>query len=819
MMTLTREAPTVLIVEDERIFALDLKSRLEQHAFEVLGTVASADAAVLLAARRRPEVILMDIHLDGSRDGISAAEEIGRELRIPVVFLTAYAEDEVLRRARDSLPYGYLVKPCETSELVATLHVVAARRAAERAVESSENRLRLALDVAAMGVWEWLPESGEFSTGGAIDRIIGPLRSPVSGTLDGFLAVFVEEERQTIARTLAGGGSVDGAFRFVRPDGAEGWLQVHAKSCLGADSRPVRVIGLVKDITDRRQAESRLRQAKVVFDTTDEGILITDAARNIVSVNPAFTHLTGLTEEEAVGADLDVLVFTQPRGEAFYDALLGRRHGAWQGEVVCRRRDGSRFSAWEHIAVVHDAEGEAVNLVVTLADISAIRAVEAQLNFLAHHDPLTGLANRILLGDRIEQLLGRSRRQQRRFALLFIDIDNFKVINDTLGHGAGDQLLKAVAIRIREQLRQSDTVARLGGDEFTVVVGEVDHAANVAQLAHKLLEVVSQPCVVGNETVSVTASIGVAFFPEDGDDAPALLKAADSAMYQAKAGGRNVFMFYAAEMATQLNERLVVEQGLRRAIDGNELELHYQPVFELATGRVVGAEALVRWRRGGEVVSPARFISIAEQTSLIERLGAWVLDAACAQAAQWQAHGLPPIRLAVNVSPRQLGRGGFDAAVRAALDRWSMPAGGLELEMTESAIQVIDESRPLLAALKQLGVHLAIDDFGTGYSSLSVLKHLPVDRLKIDRSFVSDLATREDSRAIVRAIIALGKTLDLRIVAEGIESNEQLDLLREAGCDEGQGYLVCRPLPAEAFAAWLDGACVVTPGSAAGPST
>ncbi len=795
--------PRILIVEDERIFALDLEARLEANGFPVVGTTATADGAVALASSRRPDVILMDIHLDGDRDGISAAREIQDTLQIPVVFLTAYAENEIIARARESLPFGYLVKPCNTRELVATLQIAATRREAELAVQASERRLRLALDAASLGVWEWQPGSGEFTTGGAIDGIFGQRPENVADSIERFIDRFSPSERDTIRRCLFEGASASGIYRCVRADDSEGWIEVHAKVF---PEQSGMVVGVVKDITERRQTEARLRQAKVVFDNTDEGIVITDAARRVVSVNPAFRALTASPDADLTGTDADMLVFADPRGASFYTNLAHQPRGAWQAEVLCRRADGTRFAAWTHVSVVLDASGAPGHFVFTLTDVSAIRAVEAQLEYLAHHDPLTGLPNRVLLQDRMQQEIARARRDAGRFALLFIDLDNFKVINDTLGHDAGDTLLRTVAQRLREELRLVDTVARLGGDEFTVVLGRADDTASVALLGHKLLESVSRPMTLGSETVTITASIGVAFFPADGEDSQSLLKAADSAMYHAKGEGRNGLAFYADDMSDRASERLAIDQGLRVALASSQLALHFQPVVELGTGRVVGAEVLLRWHHPVHgMISPARFIPVAEQSSLIEQIGAWVLDAAVRQAREWDAQGLHPFRLAVNVSTRQFVRDGFEKVVRDVIARHGMPNGGLELEITESALQAVDRSRPLLLALRQLGVQLAIDDFGTGFSSLSLLQHLPIDRLKIDRSFISALSERSSSLAIVRAVVGLGHTLGLRVVAEGVETTDQLALLRHTGCEDAQGYYVCHPLPADQFAAWLRG--------------
>ena len=792
---------SILIVEDERVIAFHLKSQLEALGYRVVAAVSSGEEAVEKAGELRPDLVLMDIHLEGAMDGIKAAGQIHADCRIPVVFLTAYAEDETLRRAQASLPFGYLVKPVEARELHATLQMALSRRAAEAAaIEQGKERLQLALDAAELGVWEWDTASCRLTAGEGFQAIFGGEREPINQPWAAFLARVHPEDRagvqEAMEEAVAFGRSLNLAFRTQRPGGAIGWIEAHAKPSVTVLAGQRRVVGVMKDITARREVEERLRQAAVVFQTTAEGIFLMDREHRIVSVNPAFTALTGYRPDEVLGQDPEVLLHARRHSDQFYRRLETNPGGHWQGETYCRHKNGTVFPIWENVSVVRDEGGAAGHYVVAFSDISAMRRAEAQLNHLAHHDPLTGLPNRLLFNDRLDQTLARAQREEGRCAILFFDLDGFKVINDTLGHSSGDLLLQTIAARLKGGLRSNDTAARLGGDEFVVLLDHIAKSEDAARIAGKLLEALALPVELGAEPVGVSASVGISVYPDNGRSRDALLKAADTAMYSAKAQGRNRYCFYTEDLAARAAERLSIEQGLRGALATESLVLHYQPQVALSDGALTGVEALVRWQhpRHG-LIMPDRFIAIAEESGIIEPLGRWVLFTACAQAAERLRAGGPPFQLSVNVSARQFARDHFEDTVHEALAESGLPASLLEIEITESTLQRIEHSRHLLDTLKALGVSIAIDDFGTGYSSLSVIKHLPIDRLKIDQSFVRDIPGDAGDVAIVEAIVSLSRTLGLRVIAEGVETEAQLAVLRRLGCEEGQGYLFSRPLP------------------------
>ncbi|MGH8565248.1 MAG: two-component system response regulator [Gammaproteobacteria bacterium] len=793
---------SILIVEDERVIAFHLRSLLEALGYRVAATVSSGEEAVEKASELRPDLVLMDIYLEGATDGVKAAGQIYAGCRIPVVFLTAYAEDETLRRAQASLPFGYLVKPVEARELHATLQMALSRGAAEAAaIEQGKERLQLALDVADVGVWEWDTASCRLTAGAGFQAIFGGEREPIDQPWTAFLARVLHPEdragvQQAMEEAVAFGRSLNLTFRTQRPGGAIGWIEAHAKPSVTVPAGRRRVVGVMKDITARREAEERLRQAAVVLQTTAEGIFLTDREHRIVSVNPAFTAITGYRPDEALGQDPEVLLHARRHSDQFYRRLETNPGGHWQGETYCRHKNDTVFPIWENVSVVRDERGAAGHYVVAFSDISAMRRAEAQLNHLAHHDPLTGLPNRLLFNDRLDQTLARAQREEGRCAILFFDLDGFKVINDTLGHSSGDLLLQTIAARLKGGLRANDTAARLGGDEFVVLLDHCARSEDAARIAGKLLEALALPVEIGVEPVGISASVGISVYPDNGRSRDALLKAADTAMYSAKAQGRNRYCFYTVDLAARAAERLSIEQGLRGALATESLVLHYQPQVALSDGALTGVEALVRWQhpRHG-LIMPDRFIAIAEESGIIEPLGRWVLFTACAQAAERLRAGGPPFQLSVNVSVRQFARDHFEDTVREALGESGLPASFLELEITESTLQRIEHSRHLLDLLKALGVSIAIDDFGTGYSSLSVIKHLPIDRLKIDQSFVRDIPGDAGDVAIVEAIVSLSRTLGLRVIAEGVETEAQLAVLRRLGCEEGQGYLFSRPLP------------------------
>ncbi|MBA4093338.1 MAG: hypothetical protein C0489_04550 [Candidatus Accumulibacter sp.] len=552
---------------------------------------------------------------------------------------------------------------------------------------------------------------------------------------------------------------------------------------------------------DERNA--RLRVWAKVFESGTEAMLITDPASRIIEVNDTFTRITGYTRDEAVG-QTPRLLNSGHHDAAFYRAMWESltRTGAWAGEIWNRRKDGSVYPEWLSITAAHDENGQITNYVSAFSDISERKAYEVRLRHLAEYDPLTKLPNRTLLRDRLTHAIGLAARKGGKIAVLFLDLDRFKNINDSLGHAIGDQMLIEAARRLRSAVRGSDTVSRLGGDEFVLLLTELETPDHAAHVAEKLLQVVAEPFSLEGHELNVTPSIGIALFPEDGADPDALLKNADTAMYHAKENGRNNFQFFAPAMNVRVSEHLALENSLRQALTRNELALHYQPQFDLASGRLIGYEALMRWHSPTlGTVPPGKFIPIAEESGLIQPLGQWALNEACRQNAQWRADGLPVQPVAVNLSAVQFRHGNIVALIEQALRNSGLPPALLEVEVTESVLmEDIEQVAQTLQRIKRLGITLAIDDFGTGYSSLSYLKRIRFDKLKIDRSFINGLPDAADNAALTVAIIGMAANLGLGTIAEGVETEAQRDFLRRHGCRQVQGYLYARPLDAAALA-------------------
>jgi diguanylate cyclase (GGDEF)-like protein/PAS domain S-box-containing protein len=567
---------------------------------------------------------------------------------------------------------------------------------------------------------------------------------------------------------------------------------------------------LQKALREREQQLSisnhHLKLAQKVFDTTAEGILVTDDRNRIESVNPAFTRITGYEAAEVLGAKPSILKSGQ-HDPHFYREMWAALElsGAWQGEIWNRRKNGEVFPEWLSISTVRDPEGRITNYVAIFTDITARKEAEDRVRHLAYHDALTGLPNRSLFLEHLDHALHHAHRQGSRVALMFLDLDRFKLINDTLGHAMGDKLLVETARRLSGCVREGDTVSRLGGDEFTVILEDLRSATDAAAIARKIIDTLSQPMVLDGHELFSTPSIGISLYPNDSTQAETLLKQADAAMYRAKERGRHNYQFYTPDMNARAFERLALENKLRRALEREELVLHYQPRVDILSRKVTGMEALVRWNHPDfGLIPPADFIPIAEESGLIVPIGEWVLHTACAQNKRWQEQGFPKLCMAVNISARQFKHAKLVESVRRALDETGLDPACLELEITESiAMEHADESVKKLRELKTMGVRLSMDDFGTGHSSLSYLKQFPIDSLKIDKSFIQDTSQGSKDAAIAVAISAMAEQLHLKVITEGVETQEQLSFLVGNQSGEVQGFYFSHPLPAEEFASLL----------------
>ncbi len=559
-------------------------------------------------------------------------------------------------------------------------------------------------------------------------------------------------------------------------------------------------IGLIRDITERQLARQQERLASKVMENSLESIVITDTRNRIQYVNPAFCEITGYSFAEAIGKNPSFLASGRHDG-VFYGAMWKsiNEQGSWQGEIWDRRKDGTLYLKWLSITAIEDRAGEVTNYVGIASDITERKQSEERLKDLAHHDQLTGLPNRQLFNDRLTHAIIQSARSKTKLALLFIDLDRFKGVNDTYGHDVGDKLLIEIAERILGRVREGDTVARLGGDEFTLILPEIKEAANAVHIAQTILDHIDQPVFVDGHDCSVGASVGISFFPEDGADPGTLLRHADIAMYRAKSHGGSSYSLFDKEMEESAARRLTLEIRLRSAIESNQFFLNYQPIINGRSGEPVGFEALIRWQVPGMgVVGPNEFIPLAEETGQIVEIGDWVLEMVCRQLVEWRSQQLTLLPVAVNISTRQLLERDFVGHIKMLLQRYELNAGYLELELTETTLMKYpDECQSVLESCKEFGLKIAIDDFGTGYSSLAYLKQLPINKLKIDRSFIIHLEENHRSRAIIDSVVHLARGLEMQVVAEGVETPGQLAMLRDLECENLQGFLFSKPVSAE----------------------
>lgn len=560
------------------------------------------------------------------------------------------------------------------------------------------------------------------------------------------------------------------------------------------------------DVTARKDAERQLRLAATVFDTASEAILISGADNRILAINEAFSEITGYSADEVIGKNPSLLSSGR-HDAAFYGALWDslEETGRWQGEVWNRRKNGEIYPEWLSIAVVCNSVGDAQHYVAIFTDITQRKRDEARIRYQANYDALTGLPNRNLFMDRLWQTVAVARREKTNAGLMFVDLDRFKMVNDTLGHPAGDALLVEAARRLRSVVREEDTVARLGGDEFTVILHNMDQELDASVVADKIVQVLAEPFSIDGTDVHVGGSIGVTVYPRDGETADDLLKNSDAAMYRAKERGRNCYHFYTPEIQERAVGRLHLENALHAALENGEFEVFYQPKVDIADGGVRGAEALIRWRhpeRG--LVPPDAFIPVAEESGLIVPIGEWVLRDVCRQITEWDRDGVEMPAVAVNVSLRQFREQDIPALVERTASEAGLDPRRLEIEITESLFaDDVEKTVTILQRLKALGVTLAVDDFGTGYSSLAYLRRFPIDVLKIDKSFIDGVTDDLDDAAIAEAIVAMSHRLNLHVVAEGVETQDQLSQLHEMTCDIAQGYLISRPLPEPDLRAWL----------------
>jgi diguanylate cyclase (GGDEF)-like protein/PAS domain S-box-containing protein len=797
-------ALVVLVVDDDEAARLMTGITLEQAGFVVMEAVDCASARARFA-ERKPDIVLLDVLLpDG--DGFSLCRELLQDPRgrdLPIAMVTGLGDIESIHQAYESGATDFITKPVSWGTLPYRLQFILRAKKAFHDVSVSEGKTRallagipdmiLRIDRSGrvidmqVGVYthemgQWL-QRGEVDTKGHLPRAVYSLLAPY---LD---RVFSEQGEQLVE------------FEWSPlPDASRSWeARIILRDALEA-------VMVIRDITQRKHQEAELRLWAKVFEGSNEAIMILDAKLCIVLVNKTYEKMMGFTLEEVIGVDAAQVGASQhPHG--FFRNLIAvlNERGAWLGELTNQRKNGESFPSWFSISRVLGSDGQVENYIAIFTDISERKKSNERLDFLAHHDSLTELPNRTLLNDRLEMAINTAKRRQEKIGVLFIDLDRFKNINDSLGHSAGDQILRQTAMRLKTVIRTDDTVARLGGDEFVVLLPRVHHERDLAEVAIKIREELLKPYVLEDMPFHLSPSIGIAIYPDDGESPSALIKNADAAMYLAKEKGRNNYQFYTPVLNSRTLDRLKLEYDLRLALELGQFELHYQPQIDATTQRLYGAEAVIRWRhpeRG--LVPPNDFIPLAEEIGLIIPIGDWVISEAAQQVTRWQAQGWEQMVVSVNISALQFHQPDFLGAVQAIMQAAGAEPQSLELELTESMLMSdMDASIAVLQQFRDLGYRIAIDDFGTGFSCLNYLRRLPVNILKIDQSFVRDMQSDEASLAIVSYIIRLAQSLGMDTIAEGVETSTEMALLVDEGCRLMQGYLFSKALPPAQFNAWL----------------
>ena len=786
----------ILIVEDEQIVALDLKRRLTKLGYQVTGIAANGDKALALINQELPNIVLMDIHIQGSIDGIEVAAILQKNYNIPVIYLTAYSEEKTLTRAKSTKPYGYLLKPFSDRELHIIIQVSMERHESDILLKKNEQHFRLALEAARLGTWEVTKDSREIF----ISKDPEGNLEPLSDWNNFFLSIDDNDkkavndfiDRLHITKDIA----AEIEFRVNSNLGEKLWYKLYGKSFKDSPAYNHQIVGILQETTENRHAKDRLAQAATVFKCAAEGIIILNKDRTFDCANHAFFQITQFQQHHLQNQELPFLTSHFLGNDSYHD--IWRRiaqEGHWQGEIKAFKKNKQAMYAWLNISLIPAEAGREQQFVVMISDITTIRETQEQLSHIAYYDSLTNLPNRMLIMDRLKLALAKAERTSSLLGVLFIDLDNFKRINDTLGHAHGDTMLCFVSQRMLSVLRQSDTLGRLSGDEFIVIVTNAESYNALVAVAEKILECLSNPITINNMEIIPSCSIGISAYPEHSTRPDELVQMADTAMYEAKKNGRNSYAFYHPSLTKKAAHHLMRERELHHALVKNEFVLHYQPQFSLITREVTGVEALIRWQHPTKgLLSPAEIIPVAETNRLIIEIGHWILTEACKQLHQWRIEGFLDLRIAVNISIRQLADKHFEQLIGELLSQYALPAHLLELEITESCLQNELVYISCLEQLENLGISISIDDFGTGYSCLSSLKNLPIRRLKVDQSFVKGIPHDNNDCAIAAAILALAQKLNLQVTAEGIETQSQIDFLNGLGCDELQGFLLSKPV-------------------------
>ena len=795
-------ARRALIVDDDPLALALVAASFVELGFDVM-TAPDGLQALVLAATGRFACVVLDVQMPGP-SGFDVCRELRRMPQYrttPILIQTGLDDHRSIGEAFEAGASDYLTKPVNDALLRHRIRFV--MKAAEVVGELEDKRAKLdeALGLARLGHWEYRYDKRLMISSEPAQRMLGLAREL---TRREFLSHVHPDDLEMVTAQMAQLGRkterLDFSLRWTRPDGRLMVIHLNAIQRFDHTGQAIAAVGSAQDVTEREAILETMRLWSQVIESTAEGMLLADRHLRPLQVNAAFSTITGL--------DLAAL---HREGWGFFDDSFRRGvapalelSGSWQGERTSHGPDGQMRHHWFNVGVLRDATGQVGHYVVMVSDVSALRRSQSRLDYLARHDPLTGLPNRAAMLESLHEQSVDTDPRNASFALLYLDLDRFTNINDSLGRRWGDRVLVAVVDRLRNHLPPTAILGRPDSDEFMVMLPALRSPADAAALAESMQAALDAPLAVEQYEFSISASIGIAFYPQHASGVEDLIRHADIAMHRAKDRGRGRFQIYSEQMSAEIVERLSLEAQIRTALAQGEFELHYQPKVDLDTGRVIGAEALVRWQHPTQgSIAPAVFVPVAEESGLIAELGRWVIAEAVSQAARWRADGVVVGHVAVNVAGPQVWRSDFVEHIEGLLSRHALDPSLLQIEITETLItrdSTRDETVRRLEALRDIGLKLAVDDFGTGHSSLSRLKRLPVATLKIDQAFVHDVVTDPNDAAIVRAIIAMARSLGLATVAEGVENRAQLDWLRREGCDMGQGYLFGKALPADAFA-------------------
>ncbi|GGF65384.1 hypothetical protein GCM10011332_19350 [Terasakiella brassicae] len=801
----------ILVVDDDLIIRKLVSGFLSQKGYDT-ATCNNAGDALTHLENQAVNLVVLDHLMDPGMNGLEMLKHLRTQgSHVAVVMLTGAEEHEVIVEAMQAGAQDFILKT-GGNEFLLKLEQGVERalrvclleqkmREAHEALQQQAEFLQTVIDAVPTPIYYKDREGRYIGCNTAMADFIETPKSDIIGkkATELYESVLAERVSRLDDTLYAQGGHSLEELSFTRSDGTH-HLLLH-KARFQEPGGAMGLVGAVVDITDRKLYENELRLAQTVFETTSEAIVVTDAHNRIQAVNPSFTHVTGYTEDEVIGRDPGFLSSGR-QDKAFYHKMWLQlsQNGHWHGEIWNRRKNGDLYAEWLSISAVHNENNETTQYVAVFSDITKRIKAEELIRHQANYDALTNLPNRNLFLDRLSRSMVRAKRHKTQVALMFLDLDRFKSVNDTLGHNVGDALLQEAAVRISTCVRETDTVSRLGGDEFTVIIPDLHHVNDIEKIANKILYQLSQPFSLAGHEIFVSGSVGVTVFPDDGQDLEVLLRNADTAMYRAKEAGRNDFRFFTQEMNAEAHEQMVLEREIRKAIKKEEFVVYYQPVVDVKQGRIVSCEALVRWQHPFKgLVAPNYFIAIAEETGLIDGIGHLVLKQVCQQIQKWQNDPvMKDIRVAVNLSPHQLRNNNLVHDIEKMLQYYGISAGALAFEITETQVMQDPEGTAvLLDDIQALGIKIYLDDFGTGYSSLNYLKRFSFDVLKIDRSFIMDVEVDSGDAALVEAIIVMAHKLGIKVVAEGVETENQRQFVAQQECDLIQGFYYSRPIDAE----------------------